>query len=79
LANYRYSTLVSYIKSIMLIYRDIFKSRLSSELFCWGPEDLLSDHPVNDKLPNYCDYLTDTQVSEDCLVPLSIWASNKAK
>jgi len=42
-------------------------------------EDLLSDCPVNDKLTNYCDYLTDTYISEDCLFPPSIWASNTSE
>ncbi|KAE9537316.1 hypothetical protein AGLY_006339 [Aphis glycines] len=41
--------------------------------------DLLSDCPVNDKLlTNYCDYLTDTYISE-CLFPPSIWASNTSE
>jgi hypothetical protein len=38
-------------------------------------KDLLSDFPVNDKLINYCDYLTDTYISEDCLFPSSICAN----
>lgn len=42
-------------------------------------EDLLSDCPVNDKLTNYCDYLTDTYISEDSLFPPSIWASNTSE
>ncbi|XP_022183760.1 uncharacterized protein LOC111043174 [Myzus persicae] len=42
-------------------------------------EDLLSDYPVNEKLTNYCDYLTDTYISEDGLFPPSIWAFNTSE
>jgi len=42
-------------------------------------EYLIFDCPVNTKLTNYCDYLTDTYISEDCLFPPSIWASNTSE
>jgi hypothetical protein len=42
-------------------------------------ENLLSDCPVNDKLTNYYDYLTDTYISEGYLFPMSIWAFNTSE
>lgn len=41
-------------------------------------DDLMAICPDDDKLKSYCDYLTDTYISEESIFPPTIWASGSS-